>query len=232
MSLQSTFRSFLPEFVYGGIDGSITTFAVVAGAAGAGLDTSVVLILGFANLIADGFSMSVGNYLSEKTAQQEYDRQSRQVEHDISVDEEAQKAQLQRAYVQRGLKGSRLQNLIDLLAGSREIFRDTILHEVYETAPVYKNPFHSALMTFLAFCIVGLIPLITYIWNAISPIDAGNLFPLACLLTSIAFAIIGWLKSAFTHTNPFRAIAETLLLGGLAAALAYFVGDILEKWLG
>ena len=59
---------YLKEFVYGGIDGSVTTFAVVAGATGANMSSGVIIVLGFANLIADGFSMSVGNYLSEKSA--------------------------------------------------------------------------------------------------------------------------------------------------------------------
>lgn len=60
----------LREFVYGGMDGAVTTFAVVTGAAGANLQSSVILILGFANVLADGFSMAVGSYLSEKSEQQ------------------------------------------------------------------------------------------------------------------------------------------------------------------
>src|SRR3989344_3143159 len=60
-------RKYLPEFVYGGIDGAVTTFAVVAGAVGATLSPAIVLILGFANLLADGFSMAVSNYLSTKS---------------------------------------------------------------------------------------------------------------------------------------------------------------------
>ena len=60
-------KKYLPEFVYGGIDGSITTFAVVSGVVGASLNSSIILILGFANLFADGFSMAVSKYLSEKS---------------------------------------------------------------------------------------------------------------------------------------------------------------------
>lgn len=60
----------LREFVYGGMDGAVTTFAVVTGAAGANLSSSVILILGFANVLADGFSMAVGSFLSEKSEQQ------------------------------------------------------------------------------------------------------------------------------------------------------------------
>ena len=62
---------FLKSIVYGGLDGIITTFAVVAGVAGASLSSSIVLILGFANLIADGISMAVGDFLSSK-AEREY----------------------------------------------------------------------------------------------------------------------------------------------------------------
>src|SRR5436190_7705746 len=67
-------KDYIPEFVYGGIDGAITTFAVVAGATGANLEISIVIILGFANLIADGFSMSVGNYFSTKAGRDSYDK--------------------------------------------------------------------------------------------------------------------------------------------------------------
>jgi vacuolar iron transporter family protein len=59
----------LREFVYGGMDGAVTTFAVVTGAAGANLGVNVILILGYANVLADGFSMAVGSYLSEKSDQ-------------------------------------------------------------------------------------------------------------------------------------------------------------------
>lgn len=60
----------LREFVYGGMDGAVTTFAVVTGAAGANLGARTILILGFANVLADGFSMAVGSYLSEKSDQE------------------------------------------------------------------------------------------------------------------------------------------------------------------
>lgn len=62
-------KEYIAEFVYGGIDGAVTTFAVVSGAIGASLSPSIILILGFANLFADGFSMGVSNYLSSKSQQ-------------------------------------------------------------------------------------------------------------------------------------------------------------------
>ena len=80
---ESSKSSYLSDFVYGGIDGSVTTFAVVAGIVGASLSPSIVLILGFANLFADGFSMAVGNYLSTKS-KKEYIEKIRKAE-EVSV---------------------------------------------------------------------------------------------------------------------------------------------------
>lgn len=58
-------KKYLPEFVYGGIDGAVTTFAIVAGVVGASLSPAIILILGFANVLADGFSMGISNFLSQ-----------------------------------------------------------------------------------------------------------------------------------------------------------------------
>jgi vacuolar iron transporter family protein len=63
--MSKTFKKYLPEFVYGGIDGAVTTFAIVAGVVGASLSPTIILILGFANVFADGFSMGISNYLSQ-----------------------------------------------------------------------------------------------------------------------------------------------------------------------
>ncbi len=63
--MKKTIRDYLPSIVYGGSDGTVTTFAVMAGAVGAGIDARVVIILGFANLFSDGFSMASADYLSE-----------------------------------------------------------------------------------------------------------------------------------------------------------------------
>ncbi|RDZ66244.1 hypothetical protein C5B90_07845 [Haloferax sp. Atlit-12N] len=64
---------YLPELIYGANDGIVTTFAVVAGVAGASLSPSIVIVLGFANLFADGFSMGMSNYLSERSEEDYHD---------------------------------------------------------------------------------------------------------------------------------------------------------------
>jgi VIT1/CCC1 family predicted Fe2+/Mn2+ transporter len=67
MIKQTIQKKYLPEFVYGGMDGAVTTMAIISGAVGASLSSAIILIMGFANLIADGFSMAVANYFSTKS---------------------------------------------------------------------------------------------------------------------------------------------------------------------
>lgn len=184
--MKQKFEQYLGEFVYGAIDGTVTTFAVVAGAAGANLSSKVIVILGFANLIADGFSMGASAYLSAKS--------------------------------ERDLK----------LRNHREAGGKEDEHDHGET------PLQDGLTTFGAFVVVGLVPFILYVIDGIFAfnISADNLFLWSAILTGLTFIAIGLLKARVTKTQQFKAAAETLLLGAIAAALAYVLGDLLGKALG
>lgn len=172
--IKRNLEDYLREFVYGGIDGAVTTFAVVAGATGARFDTKVILVLGLANLIADGFSMSVGSYLSTKS------------EHEI-------------------------------------------LHKRGHTDHDEPSPVINGFATFTAFILVGLIPLLVYIFNLVLGWHIARPFLITSLMTALAFAGIGLLKSKVAATPMLRAILETLVLGALAASFAYVLGDLLER---
>ena len=98
-------EQYLAEFVYGAIDGTVTTFAVVAGATGASLSSIVVIILGFANLIADGFSMAVGNFLSEKTQRDLIARERKREEWEIKAVPAGEREEIREIFRRKGLKG-------------------------------------------------------------------------------------------------------------------------------
>ncbi len=80
---QTATHSYVGDFILGAVDGAVTTFAIVAGAAGAGLSNGVVLVLGLANVLADGFSMAAGNFLSARSDQQRVEQYRRIEEEDI-----------------------------------------------------------------------------------------------------------------------------------------------------
>jgi len=223
------FEEYLGEFVYGGIDGSVTTFAVVAGAAGAGLTAKIILILGFANLIADGFSMSVGAYLSSKSEKALYDKKRTDVMNEVEGERTGDKDLIHKIYRERGFKGELLEQVAEVISDDKRHFVDVVMAEEYEMLPEKKSPFSIGLATYTAFIIVGLVPLVVYTSDALLDLNIENPFGISIILTAVAFIGIGYLKSQVTQSSKWRAIAETLLLGALAAGFAYFIGDFLER---
>lgn len=225
----SNLTNYLGEFVYGGIDGSVTTFAVVAGATGASMQIDVVLILGFANLLADGFSMSVGNFLSVKAEIDEYNRQKNIEYWEVDNVPEQEKEEVRQIYRNKGFSGNLLEQIVNVITSNRERWVDLMMKEELEMSQVQMSPYSTALATFLSFVVVGFIPLLTYVLQFFFAIETGNLFLYSCIFTALGFSLIGFLKSYVTSTGVLRGIVETLLLGGAAALVAYYVGDVLEK---
>ncbi len=223
----SKWQDYLAEFVYGGIDGSVTTFAVVAGSAGAGLDSSVVIILGFANLIADGFSMSVGAYLSHKSNFQQY-KKHRSIEYwEVEHIPEKEREEIEEIYREKGFEGELLQQVVDKICEDKDRWVDVMMKEELEMQLPDKSPFTMGLVTFLSFLLIGFIPLVVYVYDYFAPLEK-SLFMVSSALTALAFVGIGILKGSVTSTPILKSVLETLLLGGSAAILAYFVGDVIE----
>ncbi len=220
-------QGYLPEFVYGGMDGSVTTFAVVAGAAGAGLESSVVIILGFANLIADGFSMSVGSYLSNKSDLHNYEKHRRREVWEVHYNPEEGKEEVRAIFKKKGLEGELLEKVVDCITADKEIWVDTMMKEELEMLPTGKSPFSMGLTTFCSFVLIGIVPLAVYVVDYLKPLTI-NLFLWSSALTLLAFVLIGVLKSYVTERSIARGVLETFLLGAAAAALAYWTGYWLD----
>jgi len=222
------FQDYIGEFVYGGIDGSVTTFAVVAGAAGAHLDSAVVIILGFANLIADGFAMSVGSYLSTKSEKQKYQKHKNTEYWEVENLPEMEKEEVREIYAAKGFEGELLEQVVEQITADKDRWVDVMMKEELEMAEETKSPIAMGAVTFVSFVILGIIPLVIYVIDYTVGTTA-DLFVVSSVMTFIIFGLIGYAKSYVTNTSRIRGIVETLFLGGSAAALAYFVGDVLEK---
>nr|WP_255610458.1 VIT1/CCC1 transporter family protein [Robertkochia sp. 3YJGBD-33] len=221
-------EKYLGEFVYGGIDGCVTTFAVVAGAVGASLDSSVIIILGFANLLADGFAMSVGAFLSARSSADNY-RKHRQIEYwEVENMPETEKEEIREIYRAKGFDGALLEQVTEVITKDHDRWVDVMMKEELGLVREDKSPFLIGATTYLSFILIGLIPLVVYVWDHFQPVGK-NLFLLSSVLTGGGFIIIGWLKAHVNQTGKLRGVAETLLLGAIAAAVSFYVGDLIEK---
>lgn len=227
-SFLNRFQDYLGEFVYGGIDGSVTTFAVVAGSVGASLESSVIIILGFANLLADGFAMSIGSYLSTKTEQDNFEKHQRLEYWEVDHLPEQEREEIRDIYRAKGFDGELLEQVVTVITADRDRWVDVMMKEELGMMETSKSPLAMGAVTYLSFLIVGIIPLSLYVYDYLFGFS-GDLFWSTCLLTSFAFLLIGFFKTYVTQTSKIKGMLETLILGAIAAAVAYYVGGWLEQ---
>lgn len=213
--------SLVRDAILGATDGCVTTFAVVAGAIGGELSDRVVIILGFANLLADGFSMAASNYLGAKSLNEELDKAiAEELEH-IERIPEGEREEIRQIFASKGFEGDLLEKVVSVIAGNRKTWVDTMITEEVGLRLGDAKPRRAAWATFGAFCLAGMVPLLPFLlpW-----FGTQASFPASCLATAAAFFLVGAIKGRVVGQVPWKSGGATLLLGGAAASLAYGVG--------
>jgi len=219
---------YLKDFVYGAIDGTITTFAIVAGVAGAALSPSIVLILGFANLLADGFSMAISNYLSIKAERAFAERTRKREIWEVENIPNEERAEIREIFQKKGFRGKQLDDIVHITTSNREHWVDMMMHEELGILTGNNDPKKHAIATFSAFVIVGFVPLFAYVISYFIPVFQENTFVISALLTSGTFFLVGAAKTFFTKQNWFISGIQTFFIGGFAAIVAYMIGSFLK----
>jgi len=215
-----TGRGHLRDVIYGAIDGAVTTFAIVAGVAGAGLSPFVIVALGIANVLADGFSMAAGNYSGTKAERDDIRRLERVERRHLEDSPDGERREIREILRRKGLSGDVLEGATDQIASDRDAAVRLMLTDEYGLSPVEPNPMRSAIATFVAFLAAGFVPLLPFI------LGMPNAFAIAAAMTGVVFFGIGAAKSIWALSPWWRSGAETLAIGGTAASVAYFVGTL------
>jgi len=229
LSLNVAGDSVLADAVLGAVDGCVTTFAVVAGAIGADLPTSIALVLGCANLVADGFSMAISNYEATKTRHQAIESVRQSEARHVDEVPEGEREEIRQIFAGKGFEGELLERIVETITDDRDRWIDTMLVEEHGLAPPRREPWRSALATFVAFLVVGAVPLLPFLLSSWSP---QARFGASALLASVMFFSIGMAKS-FVHGQPvLRAALGTLVTGSAAAGLAWLAGWLLREVVG
>ena len=220
-------HSYLRDFVYGAVDGSVTTFAVVCGVAGAGLSSGIIVVLGAANLIGDGFSMAAGNYLATRAEQAERRRARRTEEEHIAKYPEGEREEVRQIFARKGFSGADLERVVDVITSDKRQWVDTMIREELGLTTQGPSPTRAAFTTFASFVLIGLLPLLPFVWRSMGG-TVSHAFLLSTLVTAAAFFAVGALKGRFVAERWYLSGLETLGVGGSAAALAYAVGRLLK----
>jgi VIT1/CCC1 family predicted Fe2+/Mn2+ transporter len=210
--------SYLRDWVYGGIDGTVTTFALVAGVIGAHLSANVILILGSANLIADGFAMAASNYLATRAEYEEFRHAEAVERHHIDAFPDGEREEVAQILRGLGMDGDLLGRAVAAVTADRDRWVRVMLRYEYGLPAEVRSPWRAAGSTFAAFLVCGLIPLVPFVAGLQDP------FLVAAAATSLVFILIGALKSRWSTRPWWYSALGTLAIGGGAAAVAYGIG--------
>jgi vacuolar iron transporter family protein len=216
--------NYLRDWIYGGIDGTVTTFAIVAGVVGADLSIRVLLLLGFANLFADGFAMAASNYSGTKAEQDDYERVLNVERRHIALVPEGEREEVRQIFAAKGFAGGDLERVVAVITADPALWAATMAAEEYGMSQTFRSPNLAALSTFFAFLLCGCVPLVTYLLP-------GRL--LTCVVAvAVTFFGVGAVKSRWSSAGWLRSGTEVLLIGMSAAVLAFAVGFGLRAYFG
>lgn len=220
--------SYLKDFIYGAVDGAVTTFAVVAGVSGAGLSSGVIIILGFANLLADGFSMAISNFLATRAENQLRERARSMELHEIKHWPRGEREEVRQIYAGKGFEGELLEQVVGVITADKERWVNTMLQEEHGMTLEEHSAGRAGTATFIAFNLVGLIPLLPFLGNWLYPGLVPAAFAWSTALTGLAFFWVGAVKARFVNQTWYSSGLETVAIGGGAALLAFGAGVLLK----
>jgi len=229
---QSPLATYIKEVVYGGIDGIVTTFAVVAGFSGAALsnDTTtqltfvVVILFGLANLFADGVSMGLGNFLSVRSDQELYQTARDKEEYEIRTDPEGEYDETITIMMQKGFSEEDARTLASIYKTNEGYWTDFMMtHELEMSDPRSDIPLLTGLVTFVSFVVFGFVPLIPFV--AVLGADPRTTFIFSCLGTFTALLLLGIVKWRVIGSSFTKSVGEVVVVGGVAAVVAFIVGS-------
>lgn len=214
---------YIHNIVYGGNDGIVTTFAVVAGTVGAGLPGYIVIILGLANLLADGVSMAAGAYLSLKSERDQYMRLRKEELQEIRDHPALERAEVREFLAKKGFRGRDLDRAVAVITSDKNVWADEMMSEEHGlTRQASSRPLVHGAVTFASFVLFGSVPLLPYIFLA------SQNFAVAMASTLVAMLFLGGLRSYVTRERLLRGAFEVVGVGFAAAAVAYAVGVLLK----
>lgn len=228
---RSPVADYFKEIIYGGIDGIVTTFAVVAGFSGAALATEtttelsfmVVLLFGLANLFADAASMGLGNFLSVRSEKDLYWSARRQEQAHLRTNPEVEVEETVAIMMAKGFTQDQATTLAALYRTNEEYWTDFMMqHELELPDPRGEREVLTGLATFFSFMVFGVIPLIPFILAGES--NTSTAFLLSILGTGTALVLLGLLKWRVIGARLTASLFEVVIVGVTAATLAYLVG--------
>lgn len=231
---------FIKSLIYGGLDGIISTFVVICSIEGGSFNPLYALVLGFSNLVGDGISMGVGDYLSSKADMEHQETEYQREKWEFENNPEGEITEMIELLQEKGISPEDTETIIRTTAKYPELFLDQMMYYELGFMPLEEDekPIKTGFLTFLAFVAFGLVPMLSYVgvgyipWDSIEGLNGVNpTFPISCVATALTLLLLGAVKARFSNENKIISSLKTLFTGGIACLIAWLIGFFLSKYI-
>jgi VIT1/CCC1 family predicted Fe2+/Mn2+ transporter len=216
---------FIRDIVIGMSDGLTVPFALAAGLSGSVESTAIVVTAGFAEIVAGSIAMGLGGYLAAKTDVEHYESELEREYLEVSEVPMVEMLEVMDIFQSYGVSEAESEVIAKTLIKNPDSFVNFMMRfELGLEKPHPRRALVSALTIATAYMVGGLIPLSPYIFQR----NLNNAFLASIVVTHIALAVFGYVKGRFTGTTPIRSAVQTVLIGGIAAAAAFFIAKAIS----
>lgn len=219
-----TAGEFVRDVVIGMSDGLTVPFALAAGLSGAVTSTRLIVVGGAAEIAAGSIAMGLGGYLAAKGDAEHYAHEKLREEREIVEIPDAEKHEVQELFEAYGLTEAEASPVVEALSHRPKQWVDFMMRfELGLEEPDPKRAVISAVTIALAYIAGGFIPLSPYI--VLSNTVRGLIW--SAIVTLAALGVFGYMKARFTGTAPLRGASQTMVIGGLAAGIAFVIAKLI-----
>ena len=230
---------YIKAIVFGALDGILTTFAIITAAQGGYGDnqkaiSNTILVLGFANNLADAFAMGFGEYMSSSAELDHIRAERKREEWEVENHIEGEKKEMVEIYVKKGLSEEDAKTVVDIISKDKKVFVDIMMAEELELLSsdieegASSRPIRQGVVIFISFFLFGSIPLLAYLTGR----GDTRTFILACALTAISLFSLGTIKGRLTNMSMLYAGTVMLFTGCVVAAISYAIGALSSRVFG
>ncbi|MDO8515971.1 MAG: VIT1/CCC1 transporter family protein [bacterium] len=213
------------DIIIGASDGFTMPFAIAAGLTGASVAVSIVITAGLAEIVAGAISMGLGGYLAAKSQADHYDREYAREELEVEEKPEAEAKEVMEVLQSYGLTEAEGLPIVHSLKTRKKDWIEFMMrYELGLERPDRARAWKSALTIGFAYTVAGIIPLAPYIFFD----TIGKAFVASSIVTLCALMLFGYLRGTYTALKPFRSIAQTVMVGVLAASAAFAVAKLIQ----
>ena len=233
----SSKAKYIKNIIFGGIDGIITTFSIIAACYGSNLQIKYIIAMGFANLVADAFSMGFGDYISSLFESKYIISEKNKETYEYENNRGYELNEMMELYQKEGIDENDSKKIVELLT-ENDKYKDFFIKSMVKMELGLEIPEENykkeikkeALITFSSFMFFGFIPLSVYLFSYWSKFKKYNdIFIIDCFITLLTIVTLGYVQAVITKQPRLLGCMSLTINGFISTSLAFLLGYGLEK---